>query len=432
MKARMGAARALGLVAAAAMVTAGLGVVTPPAAHADDPFFPPAESPSWLPIKKGGAVLTDSAGEVNDAYLDLTATGGTFGPAGGYVSASLQYAYFRFHVAALPAAGAAGGFVVQLDTDGNKAGWEKALRYDIDAGTVTILSAGPNAKPTDKGTVTSTITLAANARATVAGVAGGAEVAFALTRAVLAAADINVASPMVLGVTNETLTAAGAALNANSLLGLGKAKADILGVGKSSPTWTSIASDPLAIDSDGDGVADNLDNCPIDVNADQADDDASLDGTLAADPALHIPDGTEGKGNVCDPTPRGYDSDGDDVGYLDDDCKERPGIQANGCPATDSTVAVLRYKARTKTFKGTVRGSQYDQCAPRRGVTVTRVTPGPDRIIGTVRTGSDGKYSLKVSKKPRSGKYYVYVDRRTNFDIGLVCTAVKSPKIQVG
>lgn len=57
------------------------------------------------------------------------------------------------------------------------------------------------------------------------------------------------------------------------------------------------------VDSDGDGVADNADNCPAQSNADQADND------------------NDGIGNVCDSTPDGVaDSDGDGIADDNDNC----------------------------------------------------------------------------------------------------------------
>ena len=143
------------------------------------------------------------------------------------------------------------------------------------------------------------------------------------------------------------------------------------------------------------------------------------------------PDGTEGKGNVCDPTPRGYDLDGDDVGLLDDECPERPGLQANGCVARSITTAILRYLPRATKFTGVVR-ADYDECVPRRGVSVFKFVLGaPDRLLGSVKTDAAGRYALDRQKRAAKGKYYAQVDRKTNFDVGVTCFAVKSPKIEV-
>ncbi|MDC2891168.1 thrombospondin type 3 repeat-containing protein [Psychrosphaera algicola] len=58
------------------------------------------------------------------------------------------------------------------------------------------------------------------------------------------------------------------------------------------------------IDSDNDGIDDNLDNCPNMANSDQADND------------------NDGLGNVCDATPNGGSTDSDSDGIADslDNC----------------------------------------------------------------------------------------------------------------
>ncbi|MFH1973798.1 MAG: thrombospondin type 3 repeat-containing protein [Patescibacteria group bacterium] len=70
----------------------------------------------------------------------------------------------------------------------------------------------------------------------------------------------------------------------------------------------------LQNDTDGDGLADSVDNCPADVNVDQADTDS------------------DGQGNVCDFTPNG-DMDGDGVDELADNC---PGIANPGQEDADA------------------------------------------------------------------------------------------------
>ncbi|QTD50148.1 thrombospondin type 3 repeat-containing protein [Sulfidibacter corallicola] len=64
----------------------------------------------------------------------------------------------------------------------------------------------------------------------------------------------------------------------------------------------SSPADDIAIDSDGDGIEDSVDNCPNIANLDQSD----LDG--------------DGEGDLCDDTPYGEDSDGDGVYDYQDNC----------------------------------------------------------------------------------------------------------------
>ncbi|WP_295885551.1 thrombospondin type 3 repeat-containing protein [uncultured Thiohalocapsa sp.] len=75
--------------------------------------------------------------------------------------------------------------------------------------------------------------------------------------------------------------------------------------------FLSVADAPVILDTDGDGVADDLDNCPLTPNADQADGDE------------------DGVGDVCDNCPETAnadqaDADGDGVGDVCDNCPNTP------------------------------------------------------------------------------------------------------------
>lgn len=433
MKARMGAARTLGLATVTAMVAAGLGAVATPSSYAAIPSFPAPASPRWVGVAKAAAPITDEAGDIATTHLDLTASGGALGPATAFVSADLQHLYFRMHVSASPAADAAGGYVVQLDTDGNLAGWERAIRYDTGADTITIFAGDtPNKGVKDTGTVLSSVPATAADATSYAGADGGVHVAFAVARTALTTAGVDLSDPvrLVMGTSTE----AGVGLNATGSI-LSPAKADVLGTGRfpvvgTPPAWNTLAADAVDIDSDGDGVVDRDDNCPRVSNPGQEDDDKAIDNSLPHG-TIGQPDGTEGQGNACDSTPRGYDLDGDDAGLLDDKCPERPGLDVNGCVARSFTTAILRYLPRATKFTGVVR-ADYDECVPRRGVSIFKFVRGaPDRLLGSVKTDAAGRYALDRQKRAAKGKYYAQVDRKTNFAVGVTCYAVKSPKIEV-
>ena len=423
MKARMGAARAIGLAAATTLVAAGLGVVTTPTAQATGPALPGPTSSSWLAVTKAGVALTDASGDFTPTDLDMTAAGGTDGAATVFVSADLDYAYFRFHVAAQPGAGA---YVVQFDTNQSDAGWERALRYDAGTKTVTLYTGAADSGVKDDGTAGISVPASQTAGTSYPGTTG-AFVAFAVPRSSLDTADFKFGkASMVFG----TSSAAGVALVNTSTLGLPPKPptADLLGAKKTNTAWSAVASDVPVIDSDGDGLADSQDNCPRVPNADQADDDAAVDNSLPPG-TVGQPDGTEGQGNACDKTPRGYDIDGDHVGLMDDACPEQYGALANGCVAQSTTTAILRYKARTKTFSGLV-GADYDQCLPNRRVAVYRLVKGPDKQLGIVKSDATGHYKLVVTKRQPAGKYYSSVDPK--WTLGARCFGVKSAKIQIG
>lgn len=422
MKARVGAIRGLCLGVIATGLTAGLGTVSAPAAQG---ALPGPDSSSWIPVKKAGVVATDPTNDFATGHLNLTPSGGALANATAFVSADLTKAYFRFHVAELPAVDAVGGYVVQFDTNSSTAGWERALRYSPATRTVTVFSSADDSGVTAPGTGGVTVPSTQTEGTSYAGANGGAFVAFAVPRTRLTDAGIVLGAPMVLGATIDD----GVGIDAAGFLGLNN-KGDILGVAKTNPAWGSAALDPLDFDIDGDGVVDRLDNCPVNANPGQEDDDLAIDNSLPSG-TIGQPDGTEGKGNVCDSTPRGYDLDGDDVGLLDDDCPERPGLQDNGCLAQSGTTAILRYLPRATKFTGVVR-ADYDECVPRRGVSVFKFVVGaPDRLLGSVKTDAAGRYTLDRRKRAQKGKYYAQVDRKSIFDVGVNCFAVKSPKIEV-
>lgn len=429
MNVRMG--RTLGLGAVASLVVGGLGALAAPSAHAVDPVFPGPSSGHWSVLLKTVDGVTGPATEnrenLNDmptAHLNLTPLDSTFNPTTGgsvkpetaYVYVDFSYVYFRVHTAALPG-DAAGGYVAQIDTDGNTAGWNVAVRYDDQANAITVHTA--DNQPVDNDGVLATTVPATAANATSYNAdEGGAYVAWAVSRADLAAqgASLEGAVRLVIGTTSD----AGAGISATKSL-LSNPSGDVLGHETWSgrplggpPDWGTLAVDPVQLaptDNDSDGVVDGIDNCLNVANPSQADDDA------------------DGRGNACDPTPRGVDPDGDGVGALDDHCPEQPGALANGCPAQSTSTVTMRYVAKTKRFKGTVR-ADYDQCLPRRTVTVFRIISGPDREVGTVKTDSAGRYALpRLARRPKPGRYYSRADSR--WTIGARCFADKSPAVKL-
>lgn len=430
MTVRMGSFRAACLGTATALVVGALGAFAAPSAHAADPTFPGPTSGHWSKLLKTVDGVTGPATEnrenLNDMptpHLNLTpldstenpTTGGSVQPETAYVYVDFEYVYFRVHTAALPA-DAAGGYLAQIDTDG-VSGWNVAVRYDDAADAITVHTAD-NRPVDDAGTLVATVPATPINATTYSATAGGAFVAWAVSRADLATHGASLAGPvrMVIGTT----AVAGAGINATKSL-LSDPQGDVLsydtwagGLLGSAPKWETLAVDPVElapIDNDNDGVVDGIDNCPGLANPTQADDD------------------DDGPGNACDPTPRGPDPDGDGVGALDDQCPEQYGALANGCVAQSTTTATLRYVAKRKRFQGALR-ADFDQCRPRRAVTVFKAIKGPDRQMGkTVRTGNAGKYRLVLKKRPGKGKYYARVDPK--WTLGARCFGVKSPKIRL-
>jgi len=111
-------------------------------------------------------------------------------------------------------------------------------------------------------------------------------------------------------------------------------------------------------DSDGDGVADSVDNCPAVANPGQADADGdgagdACDSTPNGDPTPDPdPDGDQ------DPAPR-PDSDGDGLPDASDSCPTVAAATANGCPAAAPVTPVPPVVSVTPSVEApTVGGSR--------------------------------------------------------------------------
>ncbi len=93
----------------------------------------------------------------------------------------------------------------------------------------------------------------------------------------------------------------------------------------------------FVFDTDGDGVADREDNCPVDPNADQADDDGDGQGNVCDVCPLDPDDDTDGDGSCGDvdncplvPNTDQTDSDDDGIGDACDSCPLDPGNDVDG------------------------------------------------------------------------------------------------------
>jgi hypothetical protein len=75
--------------------------------------------------------------------------------------------------------------------------------------------------------------------------------------------------------------------------------------------------------------------------------------------------------------------------------------------------------------------SSYAYCTQNRKVKVYREKNGPDKLLGSDVSESDGSWEADVSNKLTSGAYYSSVAAKYSAEIGVNCRAAKSKPITV-
>lgn len=159
-------------------------------------------------------------------------------------------------------------------------------------------------------------------------------------------------------------------------------------------------------DSDGDGVNDSVDNCPITANPDQADTDG------------------DGRGDMCDD-----DLDGDGVHNDLDACRALAGT-SNGCPSAGRTAQLrLVKKKNPRKARLVVRvGSALPACQASTTVHLRRIRNGKATTVKTFRTTSRGIRRLKPPR--RKGAYVIQVN--ANHVSGQAdCGQARSKKVRI-
>lgn len=121
------------------------------------------------------------------------------------------------------------------------------------------------------------------------------------------------------------------------------------------------------------------------------------------------------------------DVDQDMVTTVSDKCPSIYGDAANGCPDFSRTLG-LKYVAKAKKFKGKLKAVGAPPLRSGQTVSVWKVQPGPDKMLGQVTTTATGGYTL--TKKGKPGKYYATVDAALLPATGQ-SAAASSPKIKV-
>jgi subtilisin-like proprotein convertase family protein len=123
-------------------------------------------------------------------------------------------------------------------------------------------------------------------------------------------------------------------------------------------------------------------------------------------------------------TYRTCDFDNDGVEDHADRCPGMTAHTASGCPVAARSLTATYKLGR---FKGAL-SSATATCRAARAVTVWKVRSGPDRIVGTVTTRSDGAYRLARPKK--KGRYYA-TSARVVVPGTAECAAVRSATFRI-
>ena len=194
-------------------------------------------------------------------------------------------------------------------------------------------------------------------------------------------------------------------------------------------------------DDDGDGELDDVDNCPVDSNADQADldsDDAGDvcdpddDGDTVNDDSDNCPLDSNGdqanhdsdsNGDACD-----ADDDDDTVNDDVDQCSVLSGSAPAGCPISAREMK-LTWSPKSNRFKGRMSTTGQVTCVNVRQVTIYRIQAGPDAVAGEPTTDADGRFSLKP-RKVKDGRYYALSSEITLPDVA-TCSETKSKAVKV-
>lgn len=120
----------------------------------------------------------------------------------------------------------------------------------------------------------------------------------------------------------------------------------------------------------------------------------------------------------------GADTDADGVPAAADSCPSLAGHTASGCPlASNAVIAKYRHRA----FKGAL-SSTVPACRAGKSVSIWKVRKGPDRLVGTKTTASDGTYRLKRAR--HAGRYYATSPRMVLGNVA-ECPAVQSPTFRL-
>ena len=107
---------------------------------------------------------------------------------------------------------------------------------------------------------------------------------------------------------------------------------------------------------------------------------------------------------------------------------------AQGHEATWESVVGINHRAGPErdVFRGRVASTRF-RCVQNRRVTVKKVQPGADAVIGSDRTDDEGAYSVGLDGRAERGRYYAVARRRARITPGHshICLTARSQNIKV-
>ncbi len=107
-----------------------------------------------------------------------------------------------------------------------------------------------------------------------------------------------------------------------------------------------------------------------------------------------------------------------------------PVVQPSGETTCRSTITIAHDAGRRPKFTGKV-GSEEPMCKRARDVTVKKMKPGADQVVGKAVTNAKGKYA--VPARNGNGRFYAKVSKATvENDDGetITCQAARSKTIR--
>lgn len=71
--------------------------------------------------------------------------------------------------------------------------------------------------------------------------------------------------------------------------------------------------------------------------------------------------------------------------------------------------------------------SPYAYCEQNRKLRLYRQQKGPDKLLDTTLSESDGYWEIPIGRRLTGGSYYATATARTNAVVGVTCRSAKSP-----